>query len=230
MAGDDPAALGAGRLRGEDVFLLAQGQDLAADESCHRDPVEDGEDDEEADDVAADLGQRRAVELVADRDLQDRGEQDDHQRIGQGVDDIDDAHDDEVDLAAAVACDGADRHADDQHDEAREEADGEGNARAVDDTDEVVAPGGVGAEDMREDLFTLFDALELGLAVLEGSEVIERGVDGLAGTHAQLLVVGVRPEGGDEDGRKRDDGHDDQAYERDLVPAQAHLKAPPFSR
>ena len=68
---------------------------------------------------------------------------------------------------------------------------------------------------------TLFDALELGLAVLEGSEVIERGVDGLAGTHAQLLVVGVRPEGGDEDGRKRDDGHDDQAHERDLVPAQA---------
>ena len=63
--------------------------------------------------------------LVADRDLQDGSEQDDHQRIGQGVDDIDDAHDDEVDLAAEIACDGADRHADDQHDKAREEADGQ---------------------------------------------------------------------------------------------------------
>ena len=36
------------------------------------------------------------------------------------------------------------------------------------------------------------------------------------------LKNGMDPEfGGDEDGRKRDDGHDDQAHERDLVPAQA---------
>ena len=221
MLADDPASLRTGRLGRQDVLLLTQGENLAADQAGHGHPVQHAEDDEKADDVAADLFQGGAGQGRAQGQLQNACQKNDHQHVRQRVDDIHDAHDDQVDLSAAVARDGAHGHADEQDDDAGKEADGQRNARAVDHTDEVITPGGVGAEDMGEDLLPCFDVLELRLAVGEGREVIIGGVHGFARVHPQHLVIGIGPEHGDEDGREGDDDNNDQRDGRHTVSQQA---------
>ena len=106
---------------------------------------------------------------------------------------------------------------DDQHDDAGEEADGQGYPCAVDDTDEVVTSGGIGTEDVGEDGLTGFDQLLLRGAVLKGSQIVIGGVYGLAGLDAQLGVIGVGPEHGQENGHEGDNNNNEETDRGDLV-------------
>ena len=221
MLADDPAALRSCRLRGQDVFLLTQGENLAADQAGHGHPVQDAENDEKADDVAADLLQRGSRQSRSQGLLQDAGQKDDHQHVRKRIDDVHDAHDDQVDLSAAVARDGAHGHADEQDNDTGEEAHRQRDARTVDHTDKVITPSGIGAEDMRENQLPCFDLLQLRLPIGKGRQIIIGRVHGFARVHPQHLVVGIRPEHGDKDGRERDDNDDDQRYGRDAVSQQA---------
>ena len=189
MLADNPAAFRPGRLRRKHVFLLTQGKDLAADEAGHGNPVQHAEDDEEADNVTADLLQRRPGQSGTQGQLQNAGQENHHQHVRQRVNDIHDAHDDQVYFSAAVARDGSHRHADDQDDNTCEEAHRQGNARAVDHTDEVITPGRVGTENVGKDLLPCFDVFQLGLPVGEGGKVVIRGVHGFARVHTQHFVI-----------------------------------------
>ena len=71
---------------------------------------------------------------------QEHHDEDDVKERGQRDDDVHDAHHHHVDLAAEVARDAAVEHADNHVDEGRHEADGQRNARAVEDAREDVAP------------------------------------------------------------------------------------------
>ena len=186
---DYPAALCAGRLCGEDVFLLAQREDLTSDKTGHRDPIEQTEYDEKADDVAAYLGEHRALYRGLERILEHRREQYDHEHIGQGIDDIDYTHYHHIHLAAHIARDRAYRHTDDKNDYAGEEADRKGDSRAVDYTDEIISAGGVRAENVGEHLFACVDLGLLGAAVFKRSKVVVGRINGGAGADAELLIV-----------------------------------------
>ena len=79
----------------------------------------------------------------------------------------------------------------------------------------------VGAENVREDIFTGIDLLHLSSAVLHGSKVVVGSVNGLAGLDAELLLVGVRPDHRQKDRGKRDEDDHAHADEGDLVLVQA---------
>src|SRR5689334_6030143 len=76
------------------------------------------------------------------------------------LDDLDGALDHVVDPAAVVAGDAADHEAEDEAQGDAEQADGERDARRVDDTAEHVAPESVGAEQEKRSAFGRTDEME----------------------------------------------------------------------
>ena len=83
MLADDPTAFGAGCARGEDILLLAQRKNLPADQTRHRDPIQHGKDDEQADHVAAELAEHRSLNERIQHAAEYRCKQNDHQHVGQ---------------------------------------------------------------------------------------------------------------------------------------------------
>ena len=113
-------------------ILLLEGQNLTANLPGHADPVQQSEHDKQRDHIAAQLIEHRVVvDHRAKGHLHDGGQQNDHQGVGQGVDDIHQSHDEHIHLAAAVARDGAHGNADNQHDQAGEEAHAQRDPGAV---------------------------------------------------------------------------------------------------
>ena len=110
--------------------------------------------------------------------LKRRSQQNDQKHIRQGVNNIDNTHDDQVDLSTAVAGDGSDGHTDDQNDDAGEEADGKRDAGTVNDADEIVTALRVGTENVGEDFLARFHPCQLRLTVCKGSEIVVGGIDG----------------------------------------------------
>ena len=219
LADDAPRSC-ADAARGEDVFILLDGEDLAADEARHAHPVEKAEHDEETHHAGAELVQKAAggkAQTLVQHDLQE----DDDQHVGQGVDDIHNAHHNEIDLAAEIARDAAVEKADDEHDDAGEKAHGEGNARAVDDADEIVAALLVRAEYVREAAAALVDVLLLELAVGEGGEILRALV--APPVHGEDLLIAVGDDhGGDDDGEDDAREHNDAAHGQGVFEELAH--------
>ena len=106
--------------------------------------------------------------VVAERFIQNDGQKNYHQHIGERIDYIDDTHHYKVGFSAHIARYRAVNEAYDEDEERREEANAQRNSRSVDDPYKVVAPETVGAEDMREDELARGDTRLFGLAELEG--------------------------------------------------------------
>ena len=218
MLEDDPLAPCACGHGGQNIFLLAQGENLTADQAGHGHPVKHREDNKETDDICADFLKHRSLDqLLKIGLLQGGGQQNDQQHIRQRVDNIDNAHDDQVNLAAAVTRDRTDRHTDDKDNDAGEKADCKRDAGTVNNTDKVVAPLRVGAEDVGEHLFAGRDISQLGLTVGKRSKIVIRCINRSAELNAEHLVIGIRPEEGKDDAGKRDHHDDDQADQGHLV-------------
>ena len=117
---------GAEAARRLDEFLLAQRQELRADEPRHRHPAQPADDDDDENEHA-DLG--------AERLSQDVAEQVDHQEqqreLGQGQEQVGDAHERVVHGAAKLAGGGSDHHADRDRDEHRGDSHRQRDAAAV---------------------------------------------------------------------------------------------------
>ena len=94
MLSDDPAGLGAQGARRQHVFVGLDGEDLSAHQARHADPVQKAKDHKEAEHVGAHLRKHRALKGVAQHLIEHHGKEDDHEGVGQGVDNIDDAHHD----------------------------------------------------------------------------------------------------------------------------------------
>ena len=145
------------------------------------------------------------------------GEQNDHQHIRQRINDIHNAHDDQIDLAADVTGDTAHEDADYQHDDACKKADSQRDTRAVNNADEIIAPGGVCTEQVREHLFAGVDLCLLCASVMHRRKIVIRRIHGTARGDAEHLLVAVGPEDRDQDGREGNDNDDDETHQRDLV-------------
>ena len=211
MLADDMRGACAAGLSRQHVFLLLDGQHLAAHLARHAHPVEKTEDDEDGDHARAELHNQLALgrsDHVLDRD----GQQDHDQHVRQGVDDIDDAHHDHIDLAAEITGDCAVNDADHHDDQRRDEADHQRNARAVYDADAVIAAEIVRAHNVREDLFAAGDTLLLLLGVFKRRHVLAGNV---------LLRVGVRIELRHENRNQRNDNQQPQAGHGHFILAQA---------
>ena len=129
--------------------------------------------------------------------VKDHGEQYYHEHVGQGVDDVDYAHHNKVDLAAEIPRDTAVEHADYQDYDRREEAYEEGYPRRIDHADEIVAALLVCAEYVREAAAALVDELLLELAVLERGQVLRALVPhAVYGEHLLVFI-----------------GHDERSYD-----------------
>ncbi len=124
-------------LRGQHVILLAQRQELRAHRPRKVGPVEQAEDDRDAeiDDERAPGGGH------------DRGERHPERDMWQRLDDLDDALRHRIEEAAVVAGEAADDDAEDEADGDAEHADGERDPRPVKDAREDVAAKTVGAEE-----------------------------------------------------------------------------------
>src|SRR5699024_8073977 len=114
----DDAAVGGAQSPGSgDVFRFLQGQDLAAHDTGHADPVQQRKHDEDADQVGAqglqpaEAGHRSQT---LQRRFQGEAQQNNQQNIGDGVDDIGDTHHDHIHPAAEEGGDGAIDGADNQ--------------------------------------------------------------------------------------------------------------------
>src|SRR5690606_20920497 len=125
---------------------------------------------------------------VAEAGTEDRGEREEQGEQGEGHQRVDQAGEQEVDLAAEVASGGADEDADGDGDGGRSNADDEGDAGAVNDAGEDIAADVVVAE-------PVFGA---------GRGTTELGVDSVG-------VVGSDP--GREDGAE-DEEHDETEPEQ----------------
>ena len=218
----DDAAAGRAECAGcGDILALLQRQDLRADDTRHADPVQQREDDEDRHHVGAELLHPAEAGLggqALQRFLDGHGQQDDEQDVGDGVENIGDAHHDVIDPAARKCGDGAVGRADEQDQHRGQQADGQGDAGAHHDTHGKVTAHAVGAENMRKDLLARVDELLLSGRILKRSKVV-------AALDLQLIAVG--PQGRQNIGHKRDEQDDDQADHGDLVFAQtAHAVLP----
>ena len=218
----DDAAAGRAECAGcGDILALLQRQDLRADDTRHTDPVQQREDDEDRHHVGAELLHPAEAGLggqALQRFLDGHGQQDDEQDVGDGVENIGDAHHDVIDPAARKCGDGAVGRADEQDQHRGQQADGQGDAGAHHDTHGKVTAHTVGAQNMRKDLLARVDELLLGGRILERSKVV-------AALDLQLIAVG--PEAGQNIGHEGDQQDDDQADHGDLVFAQtAHAVLP----
>ncbi len=132
MREDDAPVRAADRPRRLDVFEVARDQCLAAHEAAVGDPPEDADGD---------------IEVAQPRPEQ-RHQGDDEDEEGEGEQDIDDAHDGVVRLAAEVPGGDAEQAPGDKGEEHGEEADLKVQPRAEDDPAQFVAPEVVRAEQM----------------------------------------------------------------------------------
>src|SRR5258707_13280980 len=122
----------------------------------------------------------------------------------EGLDDLDQALDQNVDPAPVIAGDAADDDAEGEADGDADEADGERDARAVEDAREHVAAEPVGAE--QEELAVLGRAdemdvaldqppEEIAVAVAEEAQLLHLGgiggVDALQVLHVEVVVVAI---------------------------------------
>ena len=224
MPADDPPGARAHRAGRQHVFVGLDGQDLAAHQARHAHPVQHAEHHEQRDHVGAHLGQRRALEGVAQHLGQHHGQQHHHQRVGQGVDDVDDAHHHHVHLPAEIAGYGAVEQADHQHDQTGEQAHRQRHPRAVEHADEVVAAQLVGAEDVGEDLCAVLHVLQFVLGILERGQVLG-GLVALAVDGDHLLVaVGIEHRH-DDDGQHQADEHHQANHGQRVLAQLAHAVA-----
>ena len=111
-------------------------------------------------------------------------------------------------LTAEVAGNGTVQKTDHQHDQTGEQTHQQRNPRAEHHADEVVAAELVGAENVGEDVFTVFDGLLLVFGIFEGSQILG-GLVPLA-VHGDHLGVAVGVNGGHDDDRQRQDDENDQ--------------------
>ena len=193
----------AGRL---DVLHLFDGENLAAHDAGHGQPLDGADRGEEQEDFAHALHfvegmpaeERELAEPYVDGLhglLEEDHHQDDEDREGERVEDVDDAHHDGVEFAACVAGDRAVGDADGQGDERGDESDHDGDASAVEDAGEQVASVDIGAE-----------------------PVVGAGADGAeVEVH---LTVGLREERA-EGAQEREEDEDHAAEDSDFVFAQA---------
>ncbi len=104
----------ADRLGGLDELGLLERQHLAAGQPGDRHPADEADRHEHEEQAVERLAEGRLAE--GDR------QQDDEQQVGEGVDDVGEAHQEVVGPAAEPAGDGADRHADHDDDGLDDEA------------------------------------------------------------------------------------------------------------
>ena len=221
MLADNPAAAGAHGPGGQDVFIVLNGQDLAADQPCHADPVQQAEDGEHGQHVRPDAGQDGALKALAQQLIQHHGEQDHHQGIRKGVDNIHDAHHDQVRLPSGIAGDGPVEQADEQHDQRGEEADSQGDAGTVNNAHKIVTAEFIRPEDVGEDVLALVNGLLLQLGIGEGGQVFGAFVPlAVDGDH---IAVGIRDDQRrDDDGDQNDDQHDHGSDGQGIAEKLAH--------
>ena len=217
MLADDARRARADGARRQNVLVLLDGEDLAADQAGHADPVEKAEHDKQRDHVGAQPGQDRSV-LELQHLVEHHRQKDDDQHIRQGVDDIHDPHHDQVHSAAQISGDTAVEHADDQNDDTGKQAHRQGDPGAVDHADEVVAALFIGAEDMGEAGSALFDVLLLHLAVGEGSQVLGALVP--PAVHGKDLLIAVGNDQGRDDNGDHNGQQHNQAGHRQWVPEE----------
>ena len=131
---------------------------------------------------------------------------------GNREEQVGDAHEDVVDVAAVEAGDRADRRPDRRREERDEDRDPERRADAVDDPAQVVAPELVGAEDV--------PALERRRLREAGRRIDVLEVD---------LVEAVRRDLLREDRDEREQDQDDEADDGGLVAEEAHARVRPLA-
>ena len=203
---NDPLGGSADGLRRQDVLILFDGQDLPPYQSGHADPVQKAEYNEHGYHVGSQVsedGDLGEVQRLLEHDRQ----QDDDEQVGEGVDDIDDAHHPEVHTSAGIAGDSAVQDADDEDHEGRKDTDEERHSGAVDHADKVVAGQLVRSHDVREDLAALVHILLFQRRVVEGGQVGRSGVsDAVDGDH---LFIAIRNE------ERRKDHHQDDQKQND---------------
>ena len=114
MLADNASGARAADFRGKHIFVGFDREDLSTHHSGHTCPVEQGKDHEHRKHIGAQLLEQREL-IYAQHLLQHNREQHHHQHIRQGVDDINNPHHDEVDLAAQISGNASVYHADDQN-------------------------------------------------------------------------------------------------------------------
>ena len=212
----DDAAAGCAQCAGSgDILALFQRQDLGADDTRHADPIQQREDDEDGHHIGAEglhpaeagLGRQRFQ-----RFLDGHSQQDNEQDVGDGVENIGNAHHDVIDPAARKCGDSAVGRTDEQDQHRGQQADGQGDAGAHHDTHGKVTAHTVGAQNVGEYVLALVDELLLRGRILKRSQVVAA---------LDLLLVAVRPEAGQNVGHEGDQQDDHQADHGDLVFLQA---------
>ncbi|MPM09153.1 hypothetical protein SDC9_55469 [bioreactor metagenome] len=124
------------------VFLLLDGENLAPDLAGHTDPVKHSEYNKNRNHSRPEPQHDNALRLLHKAANDDRKQNND-EHIGQGVNDIDNTHHEEVDPAAEKARNRSVQNADDDDDDGSHHANGKRNTGAVNDPDGVVPPQGV---------------------------------------------------------------------------------------
>ncbi|MPL90514.1 hypothetical protein SDC9_36566 [bioreactor metagenome] len=187
VAADDGARRHADGARRLDIVAVLQRQGLAAHDPAHLEPGDQPDTGEEH-------GDRAAIH---------HQQQDQHEHVGDGQQDIDGAHHDVVDAAAEIARGRAPERADDDRDRRADDADGEANLRALNGACEEVAAEVVGAEVMA--------GLERGTAQL-----------GRLAHHGKVdLVIAPAREAVAEEREEHDEDKEQKTEERRLVAQEA---------
>src|SRR3954468_17112902 len=187
VAADDACGARAHQDGGGGKVLLAQREQLRAHGAREAWPVEEGEDDGDAE-----VNQHRAPVHG-----QRRRERHPQRQLREGAHHLDEALDDVVEPAAVVAGDAAEGQADGEADDDAEEADGERDARAIDDAAEKVAAQAIGAQYIEGPAFGRADEVQAGIeeapeAILVAQAQEAQAVDlaGIVGVVAlQVLEV-----------------------------------------
>ena len=151
-------------------------------------------------------------------------QQDNHEKIWQRVDDIDDPHHDKIHFSTGVSGDGAVQNADDQNQKTGKQADCQRDSGAVDDTDKVVAAHLVGAKDMWEHFAAFCHVSLLHRGIMKWGEVFGTHVP--HSVHRDDLVIGVGHYGWKNKNGEHDDDQDDQADHGQRVLAEPAHSVP----
>ncbi|MPM38424.1 hypothetical protein SDC9_85053 [bioreactor metagenome] len=171
MLEDDAPGAGAESLGGQNILVVFDGEYLAADQTRHADPIEQAKDHEHADHVVAQAGQDGPFQGIAQQLVKHHRQHNHHQRIGQRIDNVHDAHHHDICFAAHIARHRAVKQADEQHNDAGEKAYSQGYARAIYHADEIITPQFVRTEDVREDLLPRVNLLLFHHRISEGIQI-----------------------------------------------------------
>ena len=127
---EDAGGGGADGTGGCDVVVLLELENLAAANTGHVDPSGKGHGDEDGDDARS----------------ADDGKENDDEQVGDGVENIADAHHEFFGASSDVGCDGAPKNADEHVDGGSCNADKEGNAGAPPNASEEISAEFISAE------------------------------------------------------------------------------------